>query len=315
MWTSTKDTLQLIWSHIEQLDIEYWRWVLWVIYPIVISFFLPLILLLFLYCSALFLHVYQYRHRLRAAYGKDFWDGAKKTVAAFWIGQSRIWHGHEIHGLEYLPDEGPALLIFYHGVVPIDYYYVMSKCLIEKQRQLHAVGDNFLFNIPGWRLMCEVFCVSPGTVQSCTNILKRGHILAISPGGVREALFGDEYYQVIWGSRSGFAKVALQTQVPIIPMFTQNIRESFRTPAWGRNILRWLYEKYRLPIVPIYGFFPVKLRTYFGPPIIPNQDMTVDELAQKVKEGVEDLIRKHQVVPGSIIRSLLERFTFKDKIS
>ena len=32
-------------------------------------------------------------------------------------------------------------------------------------------------------------------------------------GGVREALFGDEYYQVIWGSRSGFAKVALQTQV------------------------------------------------------------------------------------------------------
>ena len=57
--------------------------------------------------------------------------------------------GHEIHGLEYLPDEGSALLIFYHGVVPIDYYYVMSKCLIEKQRQLHAVGDNFLFNIPG----------------------------------------------------------------------------------------------------------------------------------------------------------------------
>ena len=35
----------------------------------------------------------------------------------------------------------------------------------------------------------------------------------------------------------------------------------------------------------------------------------------QVKDGVEDLIRQHQVVPGSIIRSLLERFTFKDKIS
>ena len=32
--------------------------------------------------------------------------------------------------------------------------------------------------------MCEVFCVSPGTVQSCTDILKKGHILAISPGKV-----------------------------------------------------------------------------------------------------------------------------------
>ena len=93
MWSATTDTLSYIWSHIEQLDIEYWKWVLWVIYPIIISFFLPLILLGFLYCSALFLHVYQYRHRLRTAYGQDFWDGAKKTVGAFWDGQARIWHG------------------------------------------------------------------------------------------------------------------------------------------------------------------------------------------------------------------------------
>ena len=57
--------------------------------------------------------------------------------------------GHEIHGFHHIPEEGPALLIFYHGTVPIDFYYVMAKTLIEKQRQIHAVGDNFLFNIPG----------------------------------------------------------------------------------------------------------------------------------------------------------------------
>lgn len=93
MWSVTRDTLQYIWYNIEQLDIEYWKWVLWVIYPVVISFFLPLILLLFVHSCALFLHVYRYRHRLRAAYGHDFWDGAKKTIAAFWYGQSKIWHG------------------------------------------------------------------------------------------------------------------------------------------------------------------------------------------------------------------------------
>ena len=32
-------------------------------------------------------------------------------------------------------------------------------------------------------------------------------------GGVREALFGDENYTVMWGKRSGFAKVALQANV------------------------------------------------------------------------------------------------------
>ena len=28
----------------------------------------------------------------------------------------------------------------------------------------------------------EVFCVTPGTIQSCIDTLKKGHILAISPG-------------------------------------------------------------------------------------------------------------------------------------
>ena len=93
MWSVTKDTLTYIWFHIEQLDIEYWKWVVWVIYPIVVSFVLPGVVLLFVYCSALFLHVYRYRHRLRQAYSHDFWLGAKKTVAAFWDGQARIWHG------------------------------------------------------------------------------------------------------------------------------------------------------------------------------------------------------------------------------
>jgi len=37
--------------------------------------------------------------------------------------------------------------------------------------------------------------------------------LIVYTGGVREALFGDEYYRVMWGNRSGFAKVALQTKV------------------------------------------------------------------------------------------------------
>ncbi len=44
-------------------------------------------------------------------------------------------------------------------------------------------------------------------------IFKEGDLLAISPGGVREALFSDENYKMIWNSRIGFAKVALKAQV------------------------------------------------------------------------------------------------------
>ena len=43
--------------------------------------------------------------------------------------------------------------------------------------------------------------------------LKNGELLAISPGGVREALFSDENYKMIWNGRKGFAKVAIEAKV------------------------------------------------------------------------------------------------------
>lgn len=52
-------------------------------------------------------------------------------------------------GFEKIPVSGPALLIYYHGTIPIDLYYVIAKMIVHKDRQLRAVGDRFLFKIPG----------------------------------------------------------------------------------------------------------------------------------------------------------------------
>jgi 1-acyl-sn-glycerol-3-phosphate acyltransferase len=57
--------------------------------------------------------------------------------------------GYEINGLENLPSDRPALIIYYHGAIPIDIYYFIAKTLILKNRLIHTVADNFLFNIPG----------------------------------------------------------------------------------------------------------------------------------------------------------------------
>ncbi|XP_074644055.1 DGAT1/2-independent enzyme synthesizing storage lipids-like [Tubulanus polymorphus] len=291
------------------IDWAYLHWLLWLLYPVIISFLLPALLVVFLYASALFLYIYQHRHRLRDAYSRDFWDGARDTLAVLWDFQGRIWHGYEIIDAEKLPTEGPALLIYYHGVVPIDMYYLLSRIKIKINRHIRCVGDKFLFKIPGFRLLMDVVGVFPGTVPSCVEVLKEGHILSIAPGGVREALFADPTYNIIWGKRVGFAKVALQAQVPIIPVFTQNCREALCTLEIGRKYLRQLYEKTRLPLVPIYGYFPVKLRTFIGDPIPYEEfkDMTPEDLSAKVQTAILDLINKHQRVPGSITRALWER--------
>lgn len=65
----------------------------------------------------------------------------------------------------------------------------------------------------GFKITVEAFEVLHGPKEACVNALKKGYLLGISPGGVREALFSDETYVIIWGSRKGFAQVAIDAKV------------------------------------------------------------------------------------------------------
>lgn len=68
----------------------------------------------------------------------------------------------------------------------------------------------------------------------------------------------------------------------VIPIFTKNLREAFRTVSWGRRIWLRIYAATRFPLVPIYGGFPVKLKTYVGKPIPYDGSLTPDQLQLKV---------------------------------
>ncbi|XP_018415629.1 PREDICTED: transmembrane protein 68 [Nanorana parkeri] len=304
----------LDWLGLENLEdcLNYLDYLMWVFTPLILVFILPFLIVIFLYLSILFLHVYKRKNELKEAYSNSIWDGARKTLATLWDGHATIWHGYEIYGLEKIPESGPALIVYYHGALPVDYYYFVAKVILQKGRTCHSVGDHFLFKIPGFKPLLEVFSVIHGPKEECVKALRNGHLLAISPGGVREALLSDETYTIIWGNRIGFAQVAIDAQVPIIPMFTQNVREGFR--SLGRLwIFRWMYEKFKFPIVPIYGGFPVKFRTYLGDPIQYDPSLTASELAEKTKYAIQSLIDKHQKIPGNIFRALLERFHSRQK--
>lgn len=147
----------------------------------------------------------------------------------------QLYHGYEICGLEHLPKDGPALIIYYHGAIPIDMYYFVARVQLKLDRLIYTVGDRFLFKLPGWKIIAQALKVSPGTVKSCTETLNRGNLLAISPGGVYEAQFGNSNYELLWQNRMGFAKVAIESKAPIIPMFTENLREGFRNIGIARR--------------------------------------------------------------------------------
>ncbi|RNA26225.1 transmembrane 68 [Brachionus plicatilis] len=297
-------------------NLFYLEWIFKLYLPLVygslIFIISPLLIFISLYASSFFLYLTKHWSKLKSDYeAHDVWQASIKCVLIFCESLGAILHGHELIGLENIPDEGPGLLIYYHGLLPVDYYYVHAKVKLYKNRQMKIVADRFLFKLPGFGSLLEALEVTPGSVESCTNILKEGNLMSISPGGVKEALYSDQNYQIIWGSRCGFAKVAQAARAPIIPMFTENSREAFRCFPYFEKFVHKIYEKTRLPLIPIYGIFPVKLRTYIGEPIPYDESRTPEELKQLTKERIEDLIKKNQRLPGSRLQAILDRFRVK----
>uniref|UniRef100_A0A182QJ11 Phospholipid/glycerol acyltransferase domain-containing protein n=1 Tax=Anopheles farauti TaxID=69004 RepID=A0A182QJ11_9DIPT len=299
----------------QYIDLDYSIWLYRLLTPVLVTFLLPCAFVLLIYCTISFLYIYKLHSRfILQIYNEgdfDFWDVARTLVAVVWDAHGWIFHGYEVCGMENLPESGPALIIYYHGAIPIDMYYFTARIYLKRQRLIYTVGDRFLNKVPGWKLLARVMKISPGTVQSCASVLRNGNMLSIAPGGVYEAQFGDSNYELLWRRRVGFAKVAIESKAPIIPMFTENLREGFRSVGLAKRLFIRLYNAVRFPVRPIYGGFPVKFRTHLGAPIPYDPSLTPEELQEKVAFAIEELINKHQRIPGSIFHGLLDRFISK----
>uniref|UniRef100_A0A674JC51 Transmembrane protein 68-like n=1 Tax=Terrapene triunguis TaxID=2587831 RepID=A0A674JC51_9SAUR len=261
--------------------------------------FAPILIFISVSCFLnLLLHIYKRKNGLDEDFSNKSWDNGRFMVASILSMFGKLLHGYELHGIEKIP-EGPGLIVYYHGASPVDYCLFIYTLYIQTGRLCYSVVDRFFAKLPG-----KVFLF--GRDES-VEILKKGNLLGVAPGGGREAFFSDENYNLLWGNRKGFAQVAIDAKVPIIPLFTQNIQEGYRT--LGKiGFFRWFYERSRLPLIPVYGGFPVKLRTYIGDPILYDPNITATELVEKTKIAIETLRDRHQELPGSILRALLERF-------
>ena len=165
--------------------------------------------------------------------------------------------------------------------------------------------------LPGFENVQKYLKASASGKGYCVDLLENGELLAVAPGGSREALF-DESYSTSWGDRTGFAKVALLTGVPIIPIFTENIREAYSTMRTGRLVWKYIFDKTKLPMIPIYGGFPVKLTTHVGEPIRAHKDETATQLKVRVQAAIENMIATHQRPQQKIIDAVLERVDKED---
>uniref|UniRef100_A0A8W7PLY3 Phospholipid/glycerol acyltransferase domain-containing protein n=1 Tax=Anopheles coluzzii TaxID=1518534 RepID=A0A8W7PLY3_ANOCL len=284
--------------------------------PLLVVFLLPWMYVLLILSSIPYLHLCNF---LRLRFWKqsnedEFWKAARWLMAYVWNLHSKLFHGYEVTGLEHLPETGGgALLIYYHGALPIDMYYLTAETMLKCNRLIHTVGDRFLDRIPGWRLVSRVMNVTSGSVQSCVATLRAGELLSIveESNRIRPSGAGSQSGKLSKRRRRGWEwkqmKHSFFTQ-PIIPMFTVNIRECFRTVSFAKWLFVRLYSVLKVPVLPIYGGFPVKLRTVLGKPIPYDESLSPVALQERVAAAIAELVREHQRVPGDILQAIGDRF-------
>lgn len=228
------------------------------------------------------------------------------------LGFGRAWNAYEVHGHERIPLDRPALIVFYHGLIPIDAFYFGAWFYQRTGRMVRALAERLLFEIPGLRELCLDVGAVPGTRDAALELLSQGHLVGVSPGGVREAIAGHgRAYELVWGKRLGFAHVALQAGVDIIPAFAENIDEAYRSPGVHLRPVQDLYERTRVPAVPLLGLgllpFPVKIRSWVGEPLRPLPGESPESLRERTATAIRALIAEHQGPRPRLPRALVER--------
>lgn len=237
---------------------------------------------------------------------------SRDAITSGLLAFGRAWNAYEARGAEHIPLDRPALIVFYHGFIPIDAWYFGCWFYQRTGRLIRALGEKLLFEIPGLREICDHMGVVPGKPESALHLLGEGHIVAVSPGGVREAIAGrGRAYELVWGERLGFARVALQAGVDIIPAFCENIDEAYRSPGVHLRPVQDFYERTRVPVVPLVGLgllpFPVKLRSWVGPPVRHVPGESPESLRERTAAALRALIAAHQGPPPRLPRALLQR--------
>lgn len=69
------------------------------------------------------------------------------------------------------------------------------------------------FCFPGLKTYLVMHGACHPSREEFVGLLKKGHVVSIAPGGLREQNYGDKTYKLIWGNRQGFAHIAIQAKV------------------------------------------------------------------------------------------------------
>jgi 1-acyl-sn-glycerol-3-phosphate acyltransferase len=140
-----------------------------------------------------------------------------------WRLVSSLYFRAEVRGLENIPAEGPVLLVGNHsGGVLIADTFVFAQAFYDHfgpERVFHQLAHDLVFKVPGARALVQRYGTVPASPKNMARALERDAALLVYPGGDHETFRPSwESDTVDFAQRTGFIKLALEHNVPIVPV-------------------------------------------------------------------------------------------------
>ena len=184
-------------------------------------------------------------------------DYIRRTLPAL-RALSEIYFRAEVSGLENIPADGPVLLVGNHsgGTLIVD-TFVFGQAFYDHfgaERVFHQLAHDLVFKVPGVRALVTPYGTVPASPQNMRTALESDAALLVYPGGDHET------YRPTWRSadidfahRTGFVRLALELDVPIVPVVAIGGQETALFLGQGERLARLLHlhRLLRLDVAPV----------------------------------------------------------------
>src|SRR5256714_4913631 len=183
-------------------------------------------------------------------------DYIRETLPGLWLLASFYFRA-DVKGLEKIPAEGPVLLVGNHSggnVAPDTLVFTLAfASYFGVERPFYQLAHNLVLAMPQLSWLRKFGAVAASR-ENTEAALRAGAALLVYPGGDYEVHRPSwQSTTVDFGGRTGFASMALEHDVPIVPVVAIGGQETALFLSRGEGLARLLRidRLFRLKVLPI----------------------------------------------------------------
>src|SRR4051794_17507827 len=188
-------------------------------------------------------------------------DYIRENLPGIWLLAS-LWFRGDVRGLGNVPEEGPVLLVGNHSggnLTPDTGVFTLAfNAYFGVERPFYQLAHNLVLSMPGLSFLRKFGTVA-ASPENAEKALSSGAALLVYPGGdyeVHRPVW--ERHKVDFNGRKGFIRLALEHDVPLVPVVAIGGQETSLFLSRGETLAKALMldKLFRLKGLPISPAVP-----------------------------------------------------------